>query len=193
MGLNPRSLCRLLAMPKGVVDPDRRDRIARAAIEVVATAGVDGLTHRAAAEAAGVPLGSTTYHFSSREDLLEAAIEKAKLDWDAFLAEWETGIDRDADLPRTLAGLVVEMTGPKREQAVVEYELYVAALRRPGLQALSDAWDEALTLTLARHTDALTADALTLAVDGLLLRSLIRGVPLRMDEAEAIFRRIAGD
>ena len=180
-------------MPKGVVDPDRRDRIARAAIEVVATAGVDGLTHRAAAEAAGVPLGSTTYHFSSHEDLLEAAIEKAKLDWDAFLAEWETGIDRDADLPRTLAGLVVEMTGPKREQAVVEYELYVAALRRPGLQALSDAWDEALTLTLARHTDALTADALTLAVDGLLLRSLIRGVPLRMDEAEAIFRRIAGD
>ena len=179
-------------MPKGVVDPDRRERIARAAIDVVARDGVDRLSHRTVAAEAQVPLGSTTYHFSSRDDLLAAAIEQAQSDWDAYLGAWEARLEAEPDLAAALSELVVEITGTNRDQAVVEYELYVAALRRPALQALSRAWDEAVPATIARHTDALTAQALAMAVDGLVVRSLVRGEPLTPEEVLPIFRRIAG-
>jgi TetR/AcrR family transcriptional regulator, regulator of biofilm formation and stress response len=43
-------------------DPERQQRIAEAAIQVVADRGVEGLTHRAVAAGAEVPLGSTTYY-----------------------------------------------------------------------------------------------------------------------------------
>src|SRR5437764_249747 len=62
---------------RGPNDPERRARIAKAAIEVVAQKGIDGLTHRAVAAAAGVPLGSTTYHFATLDDLLEVALHEA--------------------------------------------------------------------------------------------------------------------
>jgi TetR/AcrR family transcriptional regulator, regulator of biofilm formation and stress response len=50
-------------------DPDRKNRIVDAAIEVIAGQGVAGTTHRLIAAAADVPLGSLTYHFSSLEEL----------------------------------------------------------------------------------------------------------------------------
>ena len=65
-------------MPRGTADHERPRRIALAAIEVVADRGVEGLTHRRVAAVAGIPLGSTTYHFATLDDLLAAAIAEAK-------------------------------------------------------------------------------------------------------------------
>ena len=50
------------------------DEIARAVIDVVARHGLRRLTHRKVAEAAGVPLGSTTYHFETLDDLMAAGL-----------------------------------------------------------------------------------------------------------------------
>ncbi|MDZ7883769.1 MAG: TetR family transcriptional regulator [Mycobacterium sp.] len=47
--------------------------IVDAAIEVAGLKGIDALTHRAVAQAAGVSLSSTTYHYASREDIIAAA------------------------------------------------------------------------------------------------------------------------
>src|SRR5690606_41294017 len=55
-------------------DPGRRERIARAAIQVVAERGVGKLTQRAVAAAAGVPPGSTPYDFATLDDLLALAL-----------------------------------------------------------------------------------------------------------------------
>lgn len=177
-------------MPKGILDPDRRDRIARTAVDIVAQNGVAGLTHRAVASAANVPLGSTTYHFTSREDLLAAAVELTKVRWDAAVSAWASTVSGRPNLASALADLIVEMTGGSRDQAVVEYELYVAALRRPSLRLISEEWDDALRVALESHTDGVTAYALALAVDGLVLRVLISGRPANRTEAEQIFERI---
>jgi|SRR5579884_2075156 len=179
-------------MPKGVVDPGRRERLARAALEVVAREGVDKLTHRAVAAAAGVPLGSTTYHFASREELIGAAVEQARVRWDAYLAAWESQVLEGENLALALAAFVVDVTGADRDHAVVEYELYVAALRRPALRELSRDWDDAIPRAIARHTDELTAQTLAMAVDGLIVRGLVRGEPLTAEEVVPIFRRITG-
>ena len=44
---------------------------------VIAAHGTDGVTHRAVAAEAGVPLSATTYWFASREELLEETLRFA--------------------------------------------------------------------------------------------------------------------
>ena len=57
-------------------DPQRRDRIIDACLDVVAEVGVAGASHRKIAEAADVPLGSMTYHFSGMQELLHEAFSR---------------------------------------------------------------------------------------------------------------------
>ena len=46
-------------------DPERRERIVTATIELLQDGGVVAVTARAVATRAGVPLGSVSYHFTS--------------------------------------------------------------------------------------------------------------------------------
>jgi AcrR family transcriptional regulator len=57
---------------KGVVNT--RDAILRATLEVVGEQGVGGLTNRRIVAAAGVSLGTLTYHFPSQTELLREAM-----------------------------------------------------------------------------------------------------------------------
>jgi AcrR family transcriptional regulator len=55
-------------------DPElSRRRILDAAIELIGEGGPERITHRSVAGRAGVSLGTTTYHFASREELIRAA------------------------------------------------------------------------------------------------------------------------
>ena len=51
-----------------------RNALLVATLETIAADGVDAVTHRRVAEVAGVSPGSATYHFSSRQDLIRAAL-----------------------------------------------------------------------------------------------------------------------
>ncbi|MUL79057.1 TetR/AcrR family transcriptional regulator [Mycolicibacterium sp. CBMA 226] len=177
-------------MPRGNPDPARPARIALAALEVVGERGVEGLTHRAVAKAAGVPVGSTTYHFKTLEDLLAAAITEAKKASDVDLLHWAERITPQTEIAAALADYVIDLLDNNWTRLVVELELYLAALRRPNLLTLSRAWDEALPTVLRTHLDPLSARAMALAVDGFLLHAMIHGKPDR-DEVEEVLRRIA--
>ena len=63
-----------MVRPRGTA---RRDAILDAVISVVADSGLDGVTHRRVAATAGLPLASTTYWFTSREEMLTAALSAA--------------------------------------------------------------------------------------------------------------------
>jgi DNA-binding transcriptional regulator YbjK len=51
----------------------RREAILNGVIELLATRGMEGVTHRAVDEVAGLPPGSTTYYFPKKASLLVAA------------------------------------------------------------------------------------------------------------------------
>src|ERR1700741_333272 len=87
---------------RGPTDPGRREKIANAAIAVVAERGVEGVTHRAVAAVADVPLGSTTYHFATLDDLLVVALHTAAERNIARLREWERDLPPGADLAAEL-------------------------------------------------------------------------------------------
>ena len=70
----------------------RRSALADAAIEVLGTAGIHKLSHRAADERAGLPAGTAANYFPRRDDLLAAAAERVA---ELHVAEM-TVADRDA-------------------------------------------------------------------------------------------------
>lgn len=56
------------------VTTNRRQLLADAAISLIAGSGVRALTHRAVDTAAGVPSGTTSYHFRTRRELLRGVL-----------------------------------------------------------------------------------------------------------------------
>ena len=172
-------------------DPERRQRIIDAAIRVVEARGIDALSHRTVAAEADVPLGSTTYHFASLDDLLVAALEQLSTEPQAELESWDGALRKDVPLVDALTDLLQEYISGERGRVRLEYELYLAALRRPPLQPVAAAWMDRLAEVFARHTaDMATARALTAMIDGLLLRSLLTDRPFERAEVRAALARV---
>ncbi|TDC26866.1 TetR family transcriptional regulator [Streptomyces sp. 8K308] len=170
-------------------DPDRRERIVQAAVRVVTEHGIAGLTHRAVAAEADVPLGSTTYHFAGRDDLLAAALDRLNEIW---LADLARRLARHSELPAAerLARYVTHSLGPGRAETELCYELYFAGLRRPSLRPLSArVLDGIAELLRPLVPDPVTARLLTAALDGLLIQLLLSGQPYDEREAVALFER----
>ncbi|MDJ0383577.1 TetR family transcriptional regulator [Streptomyces sp. G-G2] len=96
---------------------------------LIARHGIEGLTHRAVAEETDVPLGATTYHFATREDLVRAALERSVDRFGAYLDQWVA--QRPNLSPEQLAVLLTDalmgsFTADCRGQNVMEFELYLA-------------------------------------------------------------------
>ncbi|MFE9766320.1 TetR/AcrR family transcriptional regulator [Streptomyces sp. NPDC005808] len=164
-------------------DPERRQRIIDAAIRVVGDKGLAGLSHRSVAAEADVPLGSTTYHFRTLDELMVAALRQANEGFAKVVAARGGLEDTRADLAGELAALMGEWLGGDRTGVELEYELYLAALRRPALRPVAAEWAEDLAERLARRTDPVTARALVAVLDGICLQVLLTGA--EYDEAYA--------
>ncbi|MBV2355160.1 TetR family transcriptional regulator [Streptomyces sp. J2-1] len=174
-------------------DPGRRQRIIDAAIRVVGRAGIAGLSHRTAAAEADVPLGSTTYHFATLDELLVAALRQTNENFartlDACLLERAAGAP-DGDLAADLARALGLWLGGDRTGVELEYELYLAALRRPALRPVAAEWTEETAARLARRTDPATARALLALMDGICLQVLLTGGSYDEGEAREALGRV---
>ncbi|MGW8975736.1 TetR/AcrR family transcriptional regulator [Streptomyces platensis] len=159
-------------------DPDRRQRIIDAAITVVGERGIAGLSHRSVAAAADVPLGSTTYHFATLDELLVAALRQVNGECLADFARWVDGLDPAAPLTDEVARFVEEALTGDRSRMQLEYELYLAALRREAVRPIAaECLDEMVRLLGQRIGDVPTARAVVALTDGLLLQHLLTGQP----------------
>lgn len=132
--------------------PDRRTLIADAAIGLVSSAGLRGLTHRAVDGAAGLPPGSTSYYFRTRTALIGACYHRlVELDFaehdfaehdftehgagpDASPAGSGTPARPDLEAAVTLfAGLLYRWLTVGRERHLARFELSLEAVRNPDL------------------------------------------------------------
>ncbi|MEU9853130.1 TetR family transcriptional regulator [Streptomyces sp. NPDC047974] len=172
-------------------DPGRRERLVAAALRVVRRDGIAALSHRAVAAEADVPLGSTTYHFSSLDELLVAALREVNA---GFAEQLRRGADRAGDdLAGGLARLLGEWLGAERSQVELEYELYLAALRRPALRPVAAEWAEEATAALAPRAGRATARALVALLDGIGLQVLLTGAPYDEAHAREMIARILNE
>ncbi|MFE4454713.1 TetR/AcrR family transcriptional regulator [Streptomyces sp. NPDC056796] len=156
-------------------DPERRERIIDAALRVVADRGIGGLSHRTVAAEADVPLGSTTYHFASLDELLTAALRRSNESFARTVRDSPHFRDPTVPLADELARLLGVWFEAGRGPLALEYELYLAALRRPALRPVATEWADALYALIAHRTDRATARGLTALLDGISLQVLLTG------------------
>ncbi|MFE5482887.1 TetR/AcrR family transcriptional regulator [Streptomyces sp. NPDC056527] len=171
-------------------DPERRQRIVDAALRVVGTRGIEGLSHRTVAAEADVPLGSTTYHFASLDELLVAALRQANEGFGRELRESGALADPGTDLAAELARHMGEWIAGERTGVELEYELYLAALRRPALRPVAAEWTDAVAEVLSRRTDPVTARALVALMDGICLQVLLTGTEYDEGYAREMLSRV---
>ncbi|WP_217235709.1 TetR/AcrR family transcriptional regulator [Streptomyces sp. AC555_RSS877] len=171
-------------------DPERRQRIIEAAIRVVGAKGLAGLSHRSVAAEADVPLGSTTYHFKTLDELMVAALRQANEGFAKVVAARGSLTDPRTDLAAELAGLLGEWLAGERTGVELEYELYVAALRRPALRPVAAEWADDLADRLAARADPVTARALVALTDGICLQVLLTGTPYDEEYAREVLARV---
>lgn len=174
-------------------DPERRQRIIDAAIRVVGAHGIAGLSHRRVAAEADVPLGSTTYHFASRDDLLVAALHQISTEWLAAVEHWVESIDPDLPLGDEIARFVEESLSGDRTRARLEYELYLAAVHHASVRPIAAECVDGLTALLLRRTgDEARARALAALLDGLMLQLLLTDRPVVRAEIRAALDGFVG-
>ncbi len=171
-------------------DPERRQRIIDAAIRVVGAKGLAGLSHRTVAAEADVPLGSTTYHFKTLDELMVAALRQANECFAKLIADRDGLADPRTDLAADLASLLGEWLAGERTGVELEYELYLAALRRPALRPVAAEWADGLAARLAVRTDPVTARALVALTDGICLQVLLTGAPYDEEYAREMLARV---
>jgi len=161
----------------------RREQILEAALRVIGRSGRESVTHRAVAEEAGVPLGSTTYYFDSRDDLLRQALEYVavhEVERYGRLGEELRSVKSGRELADRLLSELVS-AAEDRVAYIAEYELWLEAGRRSELREAAQSWCDAEQRSVAGAMEALgssdpRADAsLVVAVlDGLGERVLAR-------------------
>ncbi|MEV4218529.1 TetR family transcriptional regulator [Nonomuraea sp. NPDC049725] len=138
-------------------NPARRRAIADAAIALLASAGAHGLTHRAVEKEAGLPPGTASNYFRSREALLVAAAERvAELhhaDTDrAADTDQAADTDRAAGMVELLAESLLTAATTLRTRYLAIFELQLEAARRPALAAaLARLHGSALRITAGHH------------------------------------------
>ena len=137
----------------------RREQILEAALRVIGRSGTQSVTHRAVAEEAGVPLGSTTYYFDSKDDLLRQALEHvaaSEVERYRDLAEELRTVESADELADRLIDKLVT-TVEDRTSYIAEYELWLEAGRRPELREAAQSWCDAEQRSVAGAMEALMA------------------------------------
>ncbi|MCI1747042.1 MAG: TetR family transcriptional regulator [Acidipropionibacterium sp.] len=154
-------------------DPDRRDRIIDACLDVIAEYGVAGASHRKIADAASVPLGSMTYHFSGMDELLyEAFTRFATTVSERFDRRMAAATDPASAQAAVVAIILDDVFGDLRD-LVLTHELYTLAAREPAYRDITAAWMARSRAALERHFDPETARLLDALIEGLTIhRSL---------------------
>lgn len=161
----------------------RIDRVTRAAVEVLGLNGAAGLTHRAVDRHAGLPEGSTSNLFRTRDALVEAVCQFLTEHDLATLAEAESRFAADplthASAAAELARIISRWSDAEVVLTAARLEIFLMARRAPRLAAQLDRvrqtfraraaeWLERLALGAGRHAAYLMA-----VIEGLTANQLL--------------------
>jgi DNA-binding transcriptional regulator YbjK len=116
-------------------NPERRTQIVDVAIDILVDSGVAGVTHRQVDQRAGLPAGTTSNYFRTRQALLEAtAARTVELHWQRVeLLQSAIGpLTRDG--VKTLMTRMLSPDDSMRRFTLARFELFMEGTRRSELQ-----------------------------------------------------------
>ncbi|MDH6466022.1 DNA-binding transcriptional regulator YbjK [Micromonospora sp. A200] len=174
---------------------ERRTALADAGLRVLAATGARGLTHRAVDAEAGVPLGTASNYFRSRDAMLGALGERIM---ERFAPDERTLAELGAREPSLelftdYVRYIVERTTAQPELTRALIELRLEAVRRPELaRILGDTLRRGYRDDVAFHVaaglpgGAFEVALLHYALDGLLLDFLTTSIDAGFDPDEVV-------
>ncbi|GGM43112.1 TetR/AcrR family transcriptional regulator [Promicromonospora citrea] len=141
-------------------NPARRRALTDAAVTLLASDGVHGLTHRSAERAAGLPAGTASNYFRDREELLVGAAERIVELHLADMERADTAALRQApdgsapDVVALVASSLEAAASAQRDRYLAVFELTLESRRRPALAAaLARLAGGASAFTAGQHAD----------------------------------------
>lgn len=169
-------------------NPERRTLLSDAAVRVLAHQGSRGLTHRTIDAEAGVPKGTTSNYFATRDEIVDAILARIgeRLTPDpqvhAALAERTPGIELFTDYLRD----IVRRLTSDADATIALFELRLEATRRPHVAEVLTRWrrdglaaDIEFNTSMGLPGEAADISLFHYAIDGLVLDRLT--VPLDED------------
>lgn len=158
----------------------RRRDILDAATHLIVENGAASLTHRAIATRAQVPLGSTTQHFSSIEEIRETALQVLADEIDESLARMEVYINNVITDP---APLVEEFCSFLADERALKADIALMTMGAtsssdPHLRELARRWSDRLIEMLARTLGHDRATAIATYYDGVTIHAGMHETPL---------------
>ncbi|GJJ19970.1 TetR/AcrR family transcriptional regulator [Mycolicibacterium mageritense] len=118
-------------------NPQRREQILDAAIDILCDDGVAGLTHRQVDARAAVPAGTTSNYFRTRTALLEAtAARTVELHWQRVEAMQAALGPLSRESLRALMIRMLEPDDQLRRWTLARFELFMESTRREELRPL---------------------------------------------------------
>jgi len=115
----------------------RRDDLLDAAITVLGERGIHALTHRAVDTQAGLPAGSASNHFRTRDALLDAVVERFAARERGLWEELAMSMypTTPLELAHVLVAAAKTATGPQRTLTLARYAILVEAGIHPAVRA----------------------------------------------------------
>ncbi|OJV59011.1 MAG: hypothetical protein BGO38_17005 [Cellulomonas sp. 73-145] len=161
----------------------KREQILDASVRVFGTGGASAVTHRAVAKVAHVPLGSTTYYFTDRDDLLLQTMAHAREAEAVRLASIVDALHEVPDVDRAL-DVLTEMffdktvADPLYDLAL--FEMFMEATRNGVVRNEARAWsrmigelvDRVLPPTDPAVPRDMAVQIVACLVDGLMLEAV---------------------
>ena len=176
-----------------------RTAVLEATVRLIATGGLQAVSHRAVEAAAGVSHGTTRYYFGSRQKIVDATLEylaarDAAMADQARQAAVATPAPDGFDIDRVANLMVALVTGEQHYQ-LARYELMLEVARRPELRPSLARWRmsfiariEAMLTQLGAPNPDLAARWWVAAMDGLLLDELCAGTLSFPEHATPLIR-----
>ncbi|MEH3076741.1 MAG: TetR family transcriptional regulator [Quadrisphaera sp.] len=153
----PGGLARVPPSRKGAL---RKTAIIDATLRLISAGGLQGVSMRTVAAEADLPLGTVTYYFKDKGELIEAAFLRHTQAETARVVAAISRIGEDltgAQLAARLADFVVQGLTTHRAQLVVEYQFLCESTRQESLQRASAAWLQSLLAHLEATVRALAS------------------------------------
>ncbi len=152
----------VLRMPPSKKGARRKSEIIDAALRIIGQEGLQGVSMRTVAAEASVPLGTATYYFTDKDDLIEAAFAKHSQRETARIVSTIARMGenlKSSEVADRLADFVIQGLTEHRTHLITEHHFLNESARRENLQRASAAWLQSLQAHLESTVTALSSSS----------------------------------
>jgi DNA-binding transcriptional regulator YbjK len=172
--------------PRTSTGERKREQILDASVRVFGTGGASAVTHRAVAKVAHVPLGSTTYYFTDRDDLLLQTMAHARASEAVRLASIVDALDKALTIDRSvevLTEMFFDKTVADPLYDLALFEMFMEATRNVTVREEAREWSRMIGSLVDRVLPpsdpalprASVIQIVACLVDGLMLEAVSNG------------------